>query len=88
MGKITVKSSASLDYILNFFEFSKYLVPFRYSALAQWLRNISGFYSSFFEFSKYLVPFWHSALAQWLRCCATNRKVAGSIPHGVTGIFH
>ena len=25
---------------------------------------------------------------QWLRCCATNRKVAGSIPAGVTGIFH
>ena len=22
-------------------------------------------------------------LAQWLRCCATNRKVAGSIPNGV-----
>jgi len=26
--------------------------------------------------------------AQWLRCCATNRKIAGSIPAGVTGIFH
>ena len=25
---------------------------------------------------------------QWLRCCATNRKVAGSIPAGVNGIFH
>ena len=24
----------------------------------------------------------------WLRNCATSRKVAGSIPHGVTGIFH
>ena len=22
-------------------------------------------------------------VAQWLRCCATNRKVAGSIPDGV-----
>ena len=29
-----------------------------------------------------------TAVAQWLRCCATNRKVAGSIPGGVTGIFH
>ena len=29
-----------------------------------------------------------AAVAQWLRCCATNRKVAGSIPDGVTGIFH
>ena len=27
-------------------------------------------------------------MAQWLRCCATNRKVADSIPDGVIGIFH
>jgi hypothetical protein len=26
---------------------------------------------------------WHS----WLSHCATNRKIAGSIPDGVTGIF-
>ena len=26
-------------------------------------------------------------VAQWLRCCATNRKVAGSIPVGVSGFF-
>ena len=24
----------------------------------------------------------------WLRHCVTSRKVAGSIPDGVTGIFH
>ena len=29
-----------------------------------------------------------TAVAQRLRGCATNRKVAGSIPDGVTGIFH
>jgi len=29
-----------------------------------------------------------TALAQWLRCCATNRKVAGSIPAGVSGFFN
>jgi len=29
-----------------------------------------------------------TAVAQWLRCCATNRKVAVSIPAGVIGIFH
>ena len=29
-----------------------------------------------------------TAVAQWLRCCATKRKVAGSIPDGVLGIFH
>jgi hypothetical protein len=26
-------------------------------------------------------------VAQWLRYCATNRKVASSIPDGVIGIF-
>jgi len=30
---------------------------------------------------------WETAVAQWLRYCATNRKVAGSIPIGVIGIF-
>jgi len=30
---------------------------------------------------------WGTAVAQWLRCCATNRKVAGSIPAGVSGFF-
>ena len=29
-----------------------------------------------------------TAVAQCLRCCATNPKVAGSIPDGVIGIFH
>ena len=29
-----------------------------------------------------------TAVAQWLRCCATNRKVAGSILDGVIGVFH
>jgi len=28
-----------------------------------------------------------TAVAQWLRCCATNRKVAGSIPAGVIWFF-
>ena len=27
-------------------------------------------------------------MVQWLRHCATNRKVVGSIPDGVIGIFH
>ena len=29
-----------------------------------------------------------TAVVQCLRCCATNLKVAGSIPDGVFGIFH
>ena len=28
-----------------------------------------------------------TAVAQWLRRCATNRKVTGSIPAGVSGFF-
>jgi len=28
-----------------------------------------------------------TAVAQWLRRCATNRRVAGSIPAGVSGFF-
>jgi hypothetical protein len=28
-----------------------------------------------------------TTVAQWLRFCATNRKVAGSIPDGVIGFF-
>jgi len=30
---------------------------------------------------------WGTGVAQWLRCCATSRKVAGSIPAGVIGFF-
>jgi len=29
-----------------------------------------------------------TAVAQWLRCCATSRKVTGSIPAGAIGIFY
>ena len=35
--------------------------------------------------------YWHfgggGEIAQWLRRCATNRKLAGSIPAGVSGFF-
>jgi len=34
-----------------------------------------------------MIAYWGTAVAQWLRCCATNRKVAGSIPAGVSGFF-
>ena len=36
----------------------------------------------------FLLLFQGTAVAQWLRWCATNRKVAGSIPAGVSGFFH
>ena len=39
--------------------------------------------------SKYVhIHAWGTAVAQWLRCCATNRKFAGSIPVGIIGIFY
>jgi len=31
---------------------------------------------------------WETAVAQWLRRCATNRKVAVSIPDCDIGFFH
>jgi hypothetical protein len=40
---------------------------------------------SFYVFIKRVVG---TVVAQWLICYATNRKVAGSIPDGVIGIFH
>ena len=33
----------------------------------------------------YIYTYWGPR--QWLRCCASNRKVAGSIPAGVSGFF-
>ena len=41
-----------------------------------------------FSFSSSPTNYQGTAVAQWLRYCATNRKVAGSIPDGVIGIFH
>ena len=35
----------------------------------------------------YYYNIYHTAVAQWLRCCATNRKVTGSIAAGVSEIF-
>ena len=40
------------------------------------------------HFSYIIYVYMGTAVAQWLRCCATNRKVAGSILAGVIGIFH
>ena len=52
--------------------------------------NFKGYCSSYktvMYFRKYIFIV-GTAVAQWLRCCATNRKVAGSIPDGVIGMFH
>ena len=44
-----------------------------------------GVNGTFFHFYTSLMS---NAVAHWLRRCATNRKVAGSIPAGAIGIFH
>ena len=37
--------------------------------------------------AKHCIKLGGTAVAQWLRCCATNRKVGGSIPASVSGFF-
>jgi hypothetical protein len=49
--------------------------------------SVSGASESYIDVL-YLTVWWGTAVAQWLRYCATNQKVAGSIPDGVIGIFH
>jgi hypothetical protein len=50
--------------------------------------NLNSEYLQRPKYNKYVeIPTGH-AVAQWLRHCAINRKVAGSIPDGVIGIFH
>ena len=52
--------------------------------------HYSTSWSIFISISRYFAGLFRSegtAVAQWLRCCATNRKVAGSIPAGVSGFF-
>jgi hypothetical protein len=50
--------------------------------------KIQIFIKSIVEFGAFNIPAMGTAVTQWLRCCATNGKVAGSIPDGVVGIFH
>ena len=39
----------------------------------------------FANFCSLTLKYLGTAVAKWLRCCATNQKVAGSIPAGVSG---
>ena len=39
------------------------------------------------EFQGHTLSCGGTTVAKWLRCCATNRKVAGSIAAGVSGFF-
>jgi len=49
-------------------------------------RVIWVYVSEFFFFLTWVHRKWGTAVTQWLRCCATNRKVAGSMPAGVIDI--
>jgi hypothetical protein len=49
--------------------------------------QVSLKYDKSIEWVLYMKTCGH-AVVEWLRHCATNRKVAGSIPDDVTGIFH
>jgi hypothetical protein len=63
---------------------------FHYLTLKQTFWSIFLQYTDYFEFENPLCDkmFWGHSLVQRLRYCATNRKVGGSIPDGVIGIFH
>ena len=45
---------------------------------------VSGYVN---RITQHYIPVQGTAVAQWLRCCATNRKVAGSIPDDVIDII-
>ena len=77
------------------------LFPSTFSKLIATLEKLFWFQSLYFYIWNFYAPndidalkYWSlpfyigTAVAQWLRCCATNRKVAGSIPVGVNGIFY
>ena len=68
------------------------LVQFNISLVFKWLHvTLLWSCTSFFQHNWILVKIRQeegTAVARWLRYCATNRKVAGSIPDGVSGIFH
>ena len=67
--------------------FGQTMIKFSAQNLAIATRGFGGF-CQFFQANKKTVPHIRTTVGQWLRCCAPNRKVAGSIPAGVTGIFY
>jgi hypothetical protein len=54
----------------------------------QWLSCRKSFEGQTSRFKLATLYLRGHAVAQWLRHCATNQKIAGSIPDGVIGIFH
>jgi hypothetical protein len=71
--------------LTNFTKFCRYLL-INVSCFGG--QVLQGFFICFIISFLCLLNFLGHAVAQWLRHCATNRKVAGSIPDCVLGIFH
>ena len=76
-------NNRSLDYFLE----QRWKIHGSMSAVSLEFRPPYCFCSLRLKFMPVTRIFWGTAVAQWLRCCATNRKVAGSIPAGVSGFF-
>jgi len=68
---------------LNFDDKGLPVLTLAYISLFKILHKLT----TFLFWETYFMHFRGTAVAQWLRCCATNRKVAGSIPAGVSGFF-
>jgi len=64
------------------------VAPLIHNLDTRWRRVFSFKTRPFYPQNITSVPIkWGTAVSQWLRRCATNRKVAGSIPVGVSGFF-
>ena len=76
-GVVTVKSYINLNYLVECkSQPAAVAVPYSFKL-----------HASHQHYYHYYCILWGTGVAQWLRCCATNRKVAGSIPAGVSRFF-
>jgi hypothetical protein len=71
-----------IDLFIDLFETALHVSGYKLAHLQEHFLTV---YTAFGTIHGYCC---RSAVAQWLRCCATNRKVAGSIAAGVIGIFY
>ena len=80
--------SQTFKYIENSLE---HWITFIYTTDSEAVETEAAVYTThhdeYFELPPYLLHY-GPAVAQWVRCCATNRKVAGSIPDVVIETFH
>jgi len=76
---VGLRISACNDY--NGVSFLKFVLFIYLFIVNYWLKCLINNYRDYIKMRG-------TAVVQRLRCCATNRKVAGSIPDGVIGNFH